>query len=153
VVVDLERVRLRVPAGVADGSRLEVRGRGPAAAGDDPPGDLTIGVRVRPHPYFHRRGDDVHGDVPVTLAEAILGAEIEVPTIDGPVRVAIPPGISGGQLLRLRGRGIKPPRGERGDHYVTVRIVLPSAASARLRELLANLEQEDPRRGLTLEKL
>lgn len=152
-VVELERVRLRVPAGVADGGRLEVRGRGPGAGRDGRPGDLAIAVRVRPHPYFRRRGDDVHGDVPITLAEAILGAEIEVPTLDGPVRVTIPPGTSGGQRLRLRGRGVKPPRGERGDHYITVRIAVPAVVTEEVRELLGRLGQGDPRRGLGAEKV
>jgi molecular chaperone DnaJ len=111
-----------------------------------------VTVRVRPHPYFRRLGDDVHTEVPVTLAEAVLGAEIEVATIDGPVRVRLPAGTRGGQRFRLRHRGVKPPRGgEPGNHHFTVEIELPSRLDAATRELLARLSQGNPRDELDTE--
>ncbi len=148
VLVELERLRIRVPPGVADGSRVRLPGRGnPSPVGGDH-GDLYLTLKIRPHPYFERRGNDIHADLPITLAEAVLGAEVEVPTIDGPVRVKIPPGTSGGQRFRLRERGVLDPTGRRGDHFYTVRVVVPERLDEASREILARLEQEDPRREL-----
>jgi len=146
-LVELERVRVRLPRAVDDGARLRIPGRGaPLAPGRQ--GDLEIRVRVRPHPYFRRQGSDVHADLPVTLAEAVLGAEIEVPTIDGPVRVSLAPGTSGGRRFRLRGRGLTPPGGEPGDHYFRVTIVLPERIDDELRRRIAEMPAVDPRRDL-----
>jgi len=146
-VVELERVRVRIPRGVEDGSRLRLVGKG-APLGPDRQGDLLMAVRVHPHPYFRRDGNDVHADLPLTLAEAILGADVDIPTVDGPVRVKIPPGTQGGRRIRLRGRGITPSGGEPGDHYCRVTIAVPENADAALRELLQRLNQPDPRRDL-----
>ena len=146
-LVELERVRVRLPRGIEDGARLRIPGRGaPLAPGRQ--GDLEIRVRVRPHPYFRREGPDVHADLPVTLAEAVLGAEVEVPTIDGPVRVTIPPGTSGGRRFRLRGRGLTPPGGEPGDHYFRVTIVLPEPIGEELRRAVGASRGANPRRRL-----
>lgn len=146
-VVELERVRVRIPRGIEDGARLRLAGKGaPLAPGRQ--GDLEIVVRVHPHPYFRRQGPDIHADLPLTLAEAILGAEVEVPTLGGPVQVKIPPGTQGGRLIRLRRRGITPSGGEPGDHYCRVTIAVPDAADAGVREFLDQLSQEDPRRDL-----
>ncbi|HSL82193.1 MAG TPA: J domain-containing protein [Thermoanaerobaculia bacterium] len=160
VVVDLDRIRVRIPQGVEDGSRLRLPGKGalPAAkepAGPAPPagnaGDLFLTVRVRPHPYFRRRGLDVLGDLPVTFAEAALGADVEVPTLDGPVKVRLPAGTSGGQRFRLRGRGVTLPSGRAGDHYYTVRIVVPERLDDEARALVERLPRQDPRRDLPRE--
>ncbi len=151
-VVELERVRLRIPRGIEDGARLRVRGKG-EPLGPGRQADLTLQVRVRPHPYFRRHGNDVHADLPVTLGEAILGAEVAVPTVDGPVRVKVPPGTSGGRVLRLRGRGIAPPGGDPGDHYCRLVIALPRRIDDAVRELLERLPEEDPRRDLPAEPL
>jgi len=146
-VVELERVRVRIPRGVQHGARLRLVGKG-APLGPDRQGDLLIAVRVLPHPYFRRDGDDVHADLPLSLAEAILGADVDVPTVDGPVRVKIPPGTQGGRRIRLRSRGITPSGGEPGDHYCRVTIAVPESADGALRELLQRLDQPDPRRDL-----
>lgn len=167
VVVDLDRIRVRIPQGVEDGSRLRLPGKGnppavkepagPAGAAEpvDPgggePGDLFLTVRVRPHPYFRRRGLDVLGDLPVTFAEAALGADLEVPTLDGPVRVRLPAGTSGGQRFRLRGHGVTLSSGRAGDHYYTVKIAVPERVDDETRELIARLPRQDPRRDLPKE--
>ena len=149
-LVELERVRVRLPRALRDGDRLRVEGKGhPLAPGRQ--GDLVLAVHVRPHPYFRRQGNDVHADLPISLAEAVFGAEVEVPTLDGPVRVRIPAGTSGGQTLRLRGRGIAPPGGEPGDHYARVTLRLPQRVGEELREALRRQPVEDPRRGLPRE--
>jgi molecular chaperone DnaJ len=150
VVIDLERVRTRLPAGIADGARLRLRGRGrvPRAGSAVPPGDLYLVVRVRPHPYFERDGLDVHAELPVTYAEAALGAEIEVPTLDGPVLARLPAGTPGGQRFRLRERGIRDASGRVGDHYYRVRIVVPHRVDAEVRALIERLPADDPRAEL-----
>lgn len=146
-LVELERVRVRLPRGVEDGARLRLEGKG-APLGPERQGDLVIRVRVRPHSYFHRHGDDVHADLPLTLAEAILGAEVEVPTVQGRVKVKIPPGTQGGRRIRLRGRGIHPSGGEPGDHYCRVTLAVPDGDDPAVKELLERIEQPNPRRGL-----
>jgi molecular chaperone DnaJ len=167
VVVDLDRIRVRIPQGVEDGSRLRLPGKGnppaarepagasgagePVGPGGGEPGDLFLTVRVRPHPYFHRRGLDVLGDLPVTFAEAALGADVEVPTLDGPVRVRLPAGTSGGQRFRLRGRGVTLPSGRVGDHYYTVKIAVPERVDEETRALIERLPRQDPRAGLPKE--
>ncbi|MFW6012174.1 MAG: DnaJ C-terminal domain-containing protein [bacterium] len=155
VVVDLDRIRVRIPRGVDDGTRLRLPGKGNPPAGTEggesagrEPGNLYLTVRVRPHPYFRRSGLDVHGDLPVSFAEAALGAEVEVPTLDGPVRVRLPAGTSGGQRFRLRGRGVRRPDGRAGDHYYTVRIVVPDTLDDETRRLVENLPRQEPRAGL-----
>ncbi len=146
-LVELERVRVRIPRGVEDGARLRLAGKG-APLGPGRQGDLSIVVRVRPHPYFRRDGADVHADLPLTLAEAILGAEVEVPTLGGPVKVKVPPGTQGGRRIRLRGHGIVPSGGDPGDHYCRVTIAVPETADPAVKELLAKVRQDDPRRDL-----
>lgn len=150
VVIDLERVRTRLPAGIADGARLRLRGRGrvPRAGEAVPPGDLYLLIRVRPHPYFERDGLDIHAELPVTYAEAALGAEIEVPTLDGPVLARLPAGTQGGQRFRLRERGIRDASGRVGDHYYRVRIVVPPRVDDEARALIERLPADDPRAEL-----
>lgn len=150
VLVALERLRVRVPPGTEDGDRLRVPGHGHLRSSGT--GDLYLLVRVDPHPYYRRRGADIHAELPVTVAEAALGAEIEVPTIDGPVRMRLPAGTESGTTFRLKGRGVVPGReGERGDHYATVRIVPPPDPDPDTRAALEELRQPDPRRDLPRE--
>lgn len=151
--IDLERLRVRIPPGVSTGSRLRVAGRGNRPLGAEAPGDLYVLVKVRSHPYFRRRGADIHTVVPITFAEAALGGEIEVPTVDGRLRVRVPPGTRGGQHFRLRGRGLPRPHGPPGDHYYEVRIVPPERLDDTAREALARLPREDPRADLPDEPL
>src|SRR6185369_1722428 len=96
----------RVPAGVTDGQRIRVKGRGAAGANGGPPGDLFVVVHVAPHPLFGRNADDLTIRLPVTFAEATLGADVKVPTLDGQVTVRIPPGTPSGKVLRVRGEGV-----------------------------------------------
>jgi len=145
--------RIRVPMGVADGQRLRVRGRGAPGAAGGPPGDLEVTVHVRPHPVFGRAGGDLLLTLPVTYAEAVLGAEVKVPTADGgSVTLRVPPGTSSGRRLRVRGRGIPSPSGTSGDLLVTVEVVVPASVSAEAKAALqkfAAAAPDDPRRHLT----
>ena len=120
---DGDTTKVKIPEGVSDGQRLRIRGKGQPGIGG-PPGDLHLLVHVPPHPFFERRGDDVHIELPVTIGEAVRGGEIEVPTIHGPVRARIPAGTQGGQTFRLTGKGVKRKSGS-GDHYYKIQIAVP----------------------------
>jgi molecular chaperone DnaJ len=127
-IVDVESVRIRIPEGTEDGARIRVPGKGGKGTRGGGAGDLYVTVRVTPHPYFERNGDDIAGVVPITVKEAYTGAEIDVPTIHGVVQAKIPPGTQGRQRFRLRGKGAKNPRtGQTGDHIYTVRVMIPKA--------------------------
>jgi DnaJ-class molecular chaperone len=119
-------VEVNIPPGVENGGRLRLPGQGaPAPASGGTPGDLYLEIEVRPDRHLRREGSDIELDVPVTFAEAALGARIEVPTVEGRVTVTVPPGTSSGARLRLRGRGVKHPDGTRGDQLCRVEIVAP----------------------------
>ncbi len=125
-VAEAETVKIRIPEGTENGGTIRVPGKGSEGSRGGPPGDLFVTVRVAPHPYFERLGDDIHGIVPVTVKEAYAGAEIDVPTIHGLVHARIPAGSQGRQKFRLRGKGVKNPRtGQTGDHIYTIRIMVP----------------------------
>lgn len=145
-----ERIKVKIPAGAQDGSTIRVPGKGGESAGRRN-GDLLLRLRMRPHPYFRRDGNDISLDVPIRLSEAIKGARIEVPTIDGPVTVTIPPGSSSGRKLRLKGKGVPSPGGgERGDQYLVLQVVVPRTGSeelSRLADRIAPLEDPDVRGG------
>ena len=147
-----ETIDVRIPAGVANGSRVRVPGKGNAGTLGAPAGDLYLRVEVRPHPVFERRGDDLYTKVPVTVSEATLGAKIEVPTIDGRSIVRIPPGTNSGKTLRLREKGVASARhGARGDQYVEIQVVVPEPTDERVRNLMKELESvapSDPRKDL-----
>lgn len=146
---------MRIPAGVRDGARIKVTGRGESAGQGSTPGDLFVRVRVRPHPVFGRKGSDLTLEVPVTFAEAALGANVEVPTLNGPVSLKVPAGTQSGKTFRLRGKGA--PRAGRsgsGDLMVTVRVDVPSKLSREEKDLLRRLQevqQDSPRRRLDVE--
>jgi DnaJ-class molecular chaperone len=147
-----ETLSVRIPPGVADGGRIRLRGKGAPGRGGAPAGDLWARVRVRPHPVFRREGRDVYVDVPVTVAEAVRGAKIEVPTLDGRATVTVPPGSDSGRKLRLRGKGIPDPAGgPPGDLYVVIQIRVPKALDpdglAHV-DALAKAGPEDPRKEL-----
>ena len=111
-------MKVRVPAGVTDGQRIRVKGRGAAGRERRPPGDLFVVVRVQSHPLFGRSGNDLTIRLPVTFAEATLGADVKVPTLDGQVTMRIPPGTPSGKVMRVRGQGV-PRRRERQDAAAT----------------------------------
>jgi DnaJ-class molecular chaperone len=139
-----ERLSIKIPPGVEDGARLRLAGKGEAAPGGGEPGDLIVLVRVQSHPYFTRDGNDVIVDVPVTLEEAVLGAQIDVPTLDGTISLAIPPGTSSGKRLRLRGKGAKSKTGERGDQYVRLKIVVPAQVDEASQKLIRDFAKRNP---------
>jgi len=131
------QLSLKVPAGVDSGSRLKLRGEGEAGSAGGPPGDLYVVLQVREHPLFVRDGTDVVCDVPVSFAQAALGTEIDVPTLDGPAKVKVPAGTQSGQVFKLKGRGVPELSGYgRGDELVRVVVETPRKLSARQRELL-----------------
>jgi len=150
--VRTQTLTVRIPPGVGDGGRIRLRGKGAPGRGGAPAGDLWATVRVRPHPVFRREGRDVSVEVPVTIAEAIRGAKIEVPTLDGRATVTVPPGTDSGQKLRLRGKGIPDPKGgSPGDLYVVIQIRVPKgldAEAAAALDTLAEAGPENPRKEL-----
>lgn len=140
-----ETVTIHVPAGVSEGERLRVTGKGHAGTRGGAPGDLWVTVRVEPHPLYRREGQDLHLVVPVAVHEAALGAKIEVQALDGPARLRVPPGTQTGQRLRVHQRGMRAMRGEgRGDLVAEVRIVLPGLLDERSKELLREFGQRNP---------
>jgi molecular chaperone DnaJ len=148
-----ETVEFRIKAGTRDGQRIRLQGKGNAGANGGPPGDLFLIVRTGPNPVFTRQGDDILLTVPVTVAEASLGAKVEVPTIDGRAQLKIPPGTQSGQKLRMRERGVENAQqpGQRGDEIVTVTVVVPHLNDERSREImreLGKLNPQDPRKEL-----
>jgi molecular chaperone DnaJ len=133
----VESVSVKIPAGVANGARIRVTGRGHAGQRGGTPGDLLIDVEVRTHSIFRREGDDLHVELPVAIHEAALGARIELPTPDGPTTIRIPPGTQSGQQFRFRGRGAPTTHVDgRGDLVVHVRLMLPKLLDERSKELL-----------------
>jgi molecular chaperone DnaJ len=147
-----ENIEVRIPAGVANGGRVRVPGKGNAGTMGAPAGDLYLHVVVKPHPFFERRGNDLYTKIPVTVGEATLGAKIEVPTIDGRSLVRIPPGTNSGRTLRLKEKGVPNARnGVRGDQYAEIQVVVPQPTDERVRKLIKELESvapEDPRKEL-----
>jgi DnaJ-class molecular chaperone len=139
--VDDKQIDVKVPEGVEDGQTLRLQGAAPGGA------NLRLKLRIEPHPYFRREGKDIILDVPLSLAEATLGAQVDVPTLDGTrLTVKIPPGTSSGGRLRLRGKGIAG-----GDQYIEAKVMVPAVKDGRGKELveeLAKLHPQDPRSGL-----
>ena len=147
-----ENITVRIPAGVGNGFRMRVPGKGNAGINGGPPGDLFLIITVRPHEFFRREGNDIICTVPITITEAALGTKIEVPSISGKALLRIPPGTQSGQKLRLRGKGAPSLRGgQHGNQIVEIRIVVPKIADERSKEILRELEKlnpEDPRADL-----
>ena len=131
-----EGVPVSIPPGVYDGARLRIAERGHAGRRGARNGDLYVAVQVMPHPAFRRHGDDLHLTLPIGVHDAVLGTRVDVPALDGPVRLRIPPGTQAGQRFRLRERGAPTPAGGRGDLLVEVRIVLPQVVDERGKELM-----------------
>ena len=137
-----KRYTVKIPAGVRDGTRIRLKGKGEAGFGGAPAGDLYVVTRVADSPIYERRGADLVVNVPVTFAEAALGASVEVPTPEGPVSLKIPPGSQEGKLIRIRGRGAPKLRGDgRGDVLARVRIDVPTKLTKAEREAIENLQK------------
>jgi molecular chaperone DnaJ len=152
-VTRAETVEFRIKPGTRDGQRIRLQGKGNAGINGGSPGDLFLIVRTGTNPVFTRQGDDILVTVPVTVAEASLGAKVEVPTIDGRAQLKIPPGTQSGQKLRMRERGVESAQhsGQRGDQIVTVSVAVPHLNDERSREImreLARLNTDDPRKAL-----
>jgi curved DNA-binding protein len=147
--LDGRDLEVEIPPGVRDGQRLRLAGEGEPGPGGGPPGDLLLRIRLRPHRRFRVDGQDLYTDVPVAPWEAALGAEVDVPTLNGRARTKVPAGSSSGRKLRLRGEGMPGPGGP-GDLYASVKIVVPKKLSRQERKLfqqLAETSKFDPRKG------
>ena len=132
-----KRVTVSIPAGIDDGQAISLRGQGNAGKNGGPAGDLIVAVHVRPHPQFQRDGTTVLYEQPVSFYQAVMGAELEIPTIDGKVKYTLPAGTQTGTTFRLRGKGIPELRGRgRGDQYVTVRVQIPTSLNGEQKEAL-----------------
>jgi molecular chaperone DnaJ len=148
----VRQVKVRIPAGVDDGQRIRVKGRGEPGRGGGQPGDLYVVVHVEPHRVFGRRGPDLILTVPVTFTEATLGATVRVPSLDKPVSLRLPAGTPSGKTFRVRGRGLNI-GGHRGDLLVTVEIAVPkdlSPAERKAVEALADATKGSPRAHLEI---
>ena len=136
---DAKQMKVRVPPGVADGQQIRLKGKGSPSPSGGPAGDLYVTVRVRPHPLFGRDGNDLTLEVPVSLSEAALGAKVMIPTFNGSsVSLRIPSGTQSGQVLRVRGRGLRL-NGKKGDLFVTVKVVVPSKLTSPQKRALEEL--------------
>jgi DnaJ-class molecular chaperone len=148
---ETETIVVKIPAGIEDGKKMRLRGRGEPASGRRTAGDLMLTVRVAPHPFFARRGNDLLLRLPVTLGEAVAGASVDVPTPSGTVSLHIPPGTSSGKKLRIKGHGVAPKTGAKGDLLAEVLIVLPAKLTEADRETIRQIDgrsPSNPRQGL-----
>lgn len=145
-----KRYDVKIPPGVTEGSRIRLAGQGGTHPGGRGHGDLFLRIHIAPHPVFKLDKYDVLAEVPVTPWEAALGAKIDAPTLEGPVKMTLPPGTQGGKRFRLRGKGLPLPGKERGDLYVTIQITVPHSLTPKERELFQELGKSssfNPRRA------
>ena len=139
---DGNSVEVTIPAGTTDGQTLRLKEKGTPGMGGGPAGDAYVEVHVDPHPFFELDGRDVFVDVPITLAEAVLGGKITVPTITGEVAVTVPAGSNSGSTLRLKGKGIAPAKGAAGDQYVRLKVMLPEKPDKELVDFIRNWSKD-----------
>ncbi|HYI41022.1 MAG TPA: J domain-containing protein [Allosphingosinicella sp.] len=141
-------VSIKLPAGVEEGARIRLAGQGQAGPGGN--GDAIVAISIKPHRFFTREGDNIRLDLPISLDEAVLGAKVKVPTVDGPVMLSVPAGTSSGKVLRLKGKGFTAKSGQRGDQLVTLMIDVPAGDEelARFVESWSGRGQGNPRGGL-----
>jgi DnaJ-class molecular chaperone len=149
VLPDGSTLEVNIPPGTSDGQILRLKGKGRRGAGDSPPGDALIEISVLPHPYFVRKGDDIHLDLPISLKEGVLGAKLKVPTVSGAVAVSVPKWSSSGRVLRIKGRGVPRADGSRGNQYVTLKLVLPKKPDPDLERFVSEWQPSDsPRQSM-----
>lgn len=149
VLPDGTTLDVNIPAGTRDGQILRLKEKGRRGAGDGPPGDALIEISVLPHPYFVRKGDDIHLDLPISLKEGVLGAKLKVPTVSGAVAVSVPKWSNSGRVLRIKGRGVPRADGSRGDQYVTLKLVLPKKPDPDLEQFVSGWQPSDsPRQSM-----
>lgn len=139
-----ELLTITIPAGVKEGAKLRLAGKGQPSPLGGPPGDLLIQIQTESDPVFTRDGTDISVELPISVSEAVLGAAVDVPSLDGPVSVTIPPGASSGQKLRLKGKGGPKPEGGNGDQYVQIKVVVPKNVDAESRKLIEEFAKRNP---------
>lgn len=142
---------LKIPPGTRDGGTLRLKGKGTPGIGGGPSGDALIEISVRPHRLFRRDGNDIEIDLPLTLYEAVLGAKVEVPTVSGRVVLTVPRGSTTGDVLRLKGKGVKPERGRAGDQRVVLNVAMPETVDPELENFMKSWGRKhayDPRSEL-----
>jgi len=150
----VDTINVKIPPGIDEGKKIRLRGQGEAVSGGTP-GDILITIHVAPHPWFTRHGNNLEVRVPVTLAEAALGAKIDVPAPRGTISLRVPPGTSSGKRLRVKGHGVAPRSGEPGDLFAHIEVVLPTPLDETTTELIKQIDQhaeslgpQQPRRDL-----
>ena len=139
-------IDLKLPAGVEDGTQMRLKGKGQSGPAGN--GDALVTVQIEPHPFFTRAGDDVRLELPVTLDEAVRGAKVKVPTVDGPVMLTVAPGSGSGKVLRLKGKGFSKKAGGRGDQLVALEIELPEGLNELAKRLEGWSDTTNPRNRL-----
>ena len=145
-----KRSSVKIPAGIEDGKKIRLRGQGVPGTGDAPAGDILLTIHVSPHPYFRRSADRLDVRVPITLAEAALGAKIDVPTPHGEggkpgvITLTLPPNTSSGKRLRIKGHGVRPANQPAGDLFAEIQIVLPDKLTDAERQQLADVSNQYP---------
>lgn len=143
-LADGSTVEVTIPPGVEEGRVLRLKGKGSPGIGGGSAGDALIELQLRPHPVFERRGDDLHMALPITLGEALRGAKVTVPTLQGPVVMTVPRRATTGAVLRLKGKGVPKAAGGAGDQYVRLEIALPQTADDALERAVAEWEERQP---------
>jgi curved DNA-binding protein len=139
-----DRIDVKIPVGIKDGAKIRLRGQGGPGTGGAAAGDILLTVHVASHPFFQRRDNDLIVRVPITLAEAVSGAKVDVPTPSGTISLRVPPRTSSGTKLRVRGHGVKPKSGAPGDLYADVQIILPAMIDDATAEAIQKLDQSQP---------
>jgi molecular chaperone DnaJ len=141
-------IKVRIPAGVDDGSRLKLRGEGEGGAYGGPPGDLYVMLHVKPHAIFQREGAHILCELPISMVQAALGAQVDVPTLKGVVKMSVPAGTQSGRLFRLKGKGVPDLRtGSRGDQVVRVIVETPTHLTRKQKDLLKRFEAASDEEG------
>jgi DnaJ-class molecular chaperone len=140
----VETIRVKIPAGIEDGKKIRLRGQGEPGIGEAPAGDILLTIHVGPHPQFRRTGTRLDVRVPVTLAEAALGAKVDVPTPHGTISLTVPPNTSSGKRLRIKGHGVRPAGGEPGDLFAEIQIELPNRLTDEERRQVAEISNRYP---------
>ena len=135
----IETLKVKIPPGIDEGKKIRLRGQGEASASGTP-GDILITIHVAPHPWFSRQGNNLEVRVPITIAEAALGAKVDVPTPRGTITLRVPPDSSSGKKLRIKGHGVTPRSGEPGDLFAHLEIVLPATLDDEAIELIKKLD-------------
>jgi DnaJ-class molecular chaperone len=141
---NLETIQVKIPVGIDDGKKIRLRGQGEPGSDGGPAGDILLTIRLSPHPHFRRTGNRLDVRVPVTLAEAIQGATVDVPTPHGTISLKVPPNTSSGKRLRIKGHGVKPPNQPAGDLFAEIEIELPENLTEEERKELADISNRHP---------